>query len=84
MRPTENVVRWSTDGRALLVGSVDSRTVDRLDLASGRRASVVTLAPERRPRRPRMAFVTVADDPRVYAYVVEEYLSSLFTVDGVR
>jgi tRNA A-37 threonylcarbamoyl transferase component Bud32 len=84
LRLTENVVRWSTDGRALIVGSVSSRSVDRLDLTSGRRESIVTLAPDRPPRRPRMAFVTVADDPRVYAYVVEEYLSSLFTVDGVR
>ena len=44
----------------------------------------MTVAPGRPPRRPRTAFLTVADDPQVYAYVVEEYLSSLFTVDGVR
>ena len=25
-----------------------------------------------------------ADDPKVYAYVIEDYLSSLFTVDGVQ
>ncbi|MEP6574571.1 MAG: protein kinase [Gemmatimonadota bacterium] len=84
LRFNEYVVRWDRDGRSLIVGSVNSRSVDRLDLATGRRESIATLAADHPPRRPRTAFLTVADDPSVYAYVIEQYLSSLFTVDGVR
>jgi Tol biopolymer transport system component len=79
----DQVVRWSSDGRALLVGRTTSHIVNRFDLATGQMEPLITLAIDR-PRRVRMAFITLADDPRVYAYVAEDYLSSLFTVDGVR
>ena len=58
--------------------------MDRLDLATGRRTPLVQLGADRPSGRIRLAFATLADNPRVYAYVAEDYLSSLFTVDGVR
>ena len=80
----DQVVRWSPDGRALVVGSATSRTLDRVDLATGRREPLVTLGTEPPGPRARPVFFTMADDPRVYAYVAATYLSQVFTVDGVR
>jgi len=80
----DQVVRWSTDGKALIVGSATSLTVDRVDLATGRREPLVSLG-SRPPGGPwRFVFFAMADDPRVYAYVGATYLSEIFTVDGVR
>jgi Tol biopolymer transport system component len=80
----DQIVRWSPDGRALVVGSATSRTVDRVDLATGRREPLVTLGTELPGGRWRPVFFAMADDPHVYAYVAAAYLSELFTVDGVR
>jgi Tol biopolymer transport system component len=80
----DQVVRWSPDGRALIVGSASSPNLDRLDLATGRREPLVTLGTEPPGPRSRPVFYTMADDPRVYAYVAATYLSQVFTVDGVR
>jgi Tol biopolymer transport system component/tRNA A-37 threonylcarbamoyl transferase component Bud32 len=80
----DQVVRWSVDGRALIVGSTTSPTLDRVDLATGRREPLVTLGTEPPGPRARPVFYTMADDPRVYAYVAATYLSQVFTVDGVR
>jgi len=84
LSPDEQIVRWSADGRALVVGSPSSRTMDRLDLGTGRREPLVTLGSEPPGPRSRPVFFTMADDPRVYAYVTATYLSQVFTVDGVR
>jgi Tol biopolymer transport system component/tRNA A-37 threonylcarbamoyl transferase component Bud32 len=80
----DQIVRWSADGRALIVGSTTSRTLDRVDLATGRREPLVTLGTAPPGPRSRPVFFTVADDPRVYAYVAATYVSQVFTVDGVR
>ncbi len=80
----DQIVRWGTDGRALVVGSATSRTLDRVDLATGRREPLVTLGTEPPGPRSRPAFFALADDPRVYAYIAATYLSQVFTVDGVR
>jgi tRNA A-37 threonylcarbamoyl transferase component Bud32 len=80
----DQVVRWSTDGRALIVGSATSPTVDRVDLATGRREPLATLGTEPPGGRWRLGFFAMADDPHVYAYVAAAYLSEIFTVDGVR
>ena len=58
--------------------------MDRVDLATGRREPLVTLGNESPGPRSRPIFFTMADDPRVYAYVAATYLSQVFTVDGVR
>jgi eukaryotic-like serine/threonine-protein kinase len=80
----DQVVRWSPDGRALIVGSATSATMDRVDLATGRRQPLVTLGTEPPGGRWRLTFFALADDPSVYAYVAAAYLSEIFTVDGVR
>jgi Tol biopolymer transport system component len=80
----DQVVRWSADGRALIVGGPTSATVDRVDLATGRREPLVTLGNQSPGGRWRPAFFALADDPHVYAYVAAAYLSQIFTVDGVR
>ena len=81
---SDQVVRWSPDGRALIVGSATSATMDRVDLATGRRQPLVTLGTEQPGGRWRLTFFALADDPRVYAYVAATYLSEIFTVDHVR
>jgi eukaryotic-like serine/threonine-protein kinase len=78
------IVRWSVDGRALVVGSTTSPTLDRVDLATGRREPLATLGSEPPGPRSRPIFYTMAADPHVYAYVAAIYLSQVFTVDGVR
>jgi hypothetical protein len=61
-----------------------SPTVDRVDLATGRREPLVTLGNRTPGGAWRFIFFAMADDPHVYAYVGATYLSEIFTVDGVR
>jgi Tol biopolymer transport system component len=84
LSPNDVVVRWAPDGRSLVVGSATSRTLDRLDLATGRREALVALGNEFPGGRWRPVFFGMADDPHVYVYVAAAYLSEIFTVDGVR
>src|SRR5262249_21287755 len=37
LTPEDRIVVWSRDGRAVVVGSTNSPTLDRVDLATGRR-----------------------------------------------
>ncbi len=80
----EHVVRWSSDGRALFVVGVNSRTVDRLDLATGIRKPFLTLAPENPNEPMRIFYAALSDDNAVYAYIASPRLSQLFTVDGIQ
>jgi eukaryotic-like serine/threonine-protein kinase len=80
----DQVFRWSPDGKALLVGRINSLTADRVDLATGRRTPFLNLEGVRQSGFTSIIYVAIADDPRVYAYVAAPYLSSLFTVDGVQ
>jgi hypothetical protein len=80
----DQVMRWSPDGRALYVGRSTSFTADRVDLTTGRREPIVTLAAGGRAGFPSIMAITIANDPRVYAYGAAEYVSQLYTVDGVR
>jgi len=82
----EEVVRWSTDGRAVYVfdpREVPSR-VQRFTLATGQRDLVMLLGKENRTGLTRVIAVSMADDPRVYAYSCSRHVSSLFVVDGAR
>jgi Tol biopolymer transport system component len=80
----DQIVRWSPDGRALIVGGPTSPTVDRVDLVTGRREPLVTLGNRTPGGAWRFVLFAMADDPHVYAYVGVTYLSEIFTVDGVR
>ncbi len=77
------VIRWSADGRALFIYRVTSQTVEHLELATGRREAFLSFGTNQ-GRFTQIPFATMADDPRVYAYVARPYLSQLFTVDGAR
>jgi hypothetical protein len=80
----DHVARWSPDGRALYVYRRDASTAERLDLATGRRTPLVTVDLGRHVGASQMASVAVADDPRVYAYIIATYSSVLFTAAGLR
>jgi hypothetical protein len=80
----DEVFRWSTDGRAVLVGRINSTAVDRVNVTTGLRELLLTLAPDRPTGPATIAYGTFADDPRVYAYVSVPLSSQLFTVDGIR
>jgi hypothetical protein len=59
-------------------------SIDRIDPATGARASLVSIVPRDPTGVRRLGFLTLADDPHSYAFVEYPYMSRLFTVDGVR
>jgi Tol biopolymer transport system component/tRNA A-37 threonylcarbamoyl transferase component Bud32 len=79
----DQVIRWSPDGRALFVQPTLSQTVERLELTTGHREPLLTLGSTQGRFTP-IGWISMADDPHVYAYVAMPYLSQLFTVDGAR
>jgi hypothetical protein len=81
------VLRWSPDGAALWVrrpGPVGTRGVDRVDVVTGQRTSLVTLEELPGGVAPFSGALNLADDPNVYVYWSSSYTSLLFTVDGIR
>jgi len=82
----EEPIRWSADGSSVYVfdpREVPSR-VERFTLATGQRDLVMTVGTENRTGLTRVSSVTMADDPRVYAYSFYRQLSSVFVLDGAR
>ena len=79
------VVRWSPDGRSLWIRSrgVPVR-IERFDLETGRRELIEEIAPRDRIGLLSIFDVSLADDPRSYAYVSYRSVSHLFAVDGAR
>jgi hypothetical protein len=80
------VFGWSEDGRAVWVcnpNQIPTR-VDRVDAVTGRRAALETIAPQDRSGLLSVVWLSLARDPRVYAYQTRDYVSTLFTVQGVR
>jgi serine/threonine protein kinase/Tol biopolymer transport system component len=82
----DQTIRWSTDGQSVYVfdpREVPSR-VERFTLATGQRDLMMVVGAENRIGLTRVTWVSMADDPRVYAYSCYRELSSLFVVDGAR
>jgi len=77
------ITRWSPDGRALYVYRRTSPVVDRVDAVTGRRTPFITPGVSRSVGTSVLHAATVADDPRVYAYVVATQSSILFTAAGI-
>jgi hypothetical protein len=79
-------IRWSTDGRGILVrrGNQAPVDVDRIDVASGRREKVLTIDPSNRNSLLSVSSVTIAGDEKHYAYDVWRARTKLFTLEGVR
>ena len=79
---TVAVLRWSPDGKAFWVqaGAELSPRVDRVDAETGRRSTLVTIEPPVGVPLFQIFGLSLADDPRVYAYSAWSYSSELFTV----
>jgi dipeptidyl aminopeptidase/acylaminoacyl peptidase len=86
LAPTDQVVRWSPDGSALWVAPEYETTikVESLDLGSGRRTPLLSITPSTRSGILYADELTLADDPRVYAFMTSEQQSQVFVVEGMR
>jgi hypothetical protein len=81
----DRVVRWSPDGRAIWLTPVQEIPLraQRLDIATGRRTPLLTITADR-PGVVRLDALTLADDPRAYAYSAREFVSHIFVVQGLK
>ena len=85
--PDDAVVRWSADGKSLIVVSLWSDVpvkVEKLDLASGRREPYKTLGPADLTGAIQISPIAVSDDGKSYALTVRRMASHLFLVQGAR
>ena len=85
MKPDDVIIRWHQDGQSIIVsnGLLPTR-VERIDLKSGARDLLRTIAPTDVPGALNTGGVTIADDLNVYAYYVNQELSRLFLISGAR
>jgi len=83
---TATVLRWSPDGAALWVatGTTLNTRVERVDAVTGRRSPLVTIEMPSDLPVYQIYSISLADDPRIYAYSTGSYTSLLFTIQGVR
>ncbi|MBZ5589865.1 MAG: protein kinase [Acidobacteriia bacterium] len=82
----ESVVRWSADGRSLLLfdpSAVPAR-VERLDLDSGRRRPVRTLGPQELAGVLGIGPILMTENEQTYAYGTNMMISHLFIAEGMR
>ena len=85
--PDDAVVRWSADGKSLIVVSLWSDVpvkVEKLDLATGRREPYKTLGPADLTGAIQISPIAVSDDGKSYALTVRRMASHLFLVQGAR
>jgi hypothetical protein len=80
----DEVIRWSPDGKSLWVWKPDTLpvSVDRVDIATGRRSHLTTFVPQMGKGVMRIVDVSLADDPRVYSYETIVQPSQLFVIEG--
>jgi eukaryotic-like serine/threonine-protein kinase len=82
----DRVVRWSADGRSVLVspsGEVPSR-IERLDLTTGKRELIRTIGPTDLTAVTAIFPVVVSADEKTHAYTCRRMISQLFLVEGAR
>jgi Tol biopolymer transport system component len=82
----EGVVRWSTDGKTLLVANYSSvpTVVEKLDPATGRREPYATLGPSDMTGAIQISSIALRDDGRSRAYGVRRLASHLFLMSGAK
>jgi len=82
MTPEDYLIRWDLDGSAVFAyrRSVIPAPVDRIDLATGKRETVMTLSEGNSVGRVSVPSVAIADDMHSVTYSVWDYSSVLFTV----
>ena len=81
------VLRWTPDGKAVLVTSVWSdmpARIERLDLATGRREPYQTLGPADPTGAVQVAPIALSDDGKSHAYGVRRMASHLFVLSGAK
>ncbi len=86
MTPRDYVIRWNLDGSAVFVfhRSQIPAPVERIDLATGKRETVMVLSEGNSAGRVSVLSVSMADDLKSIAYAAWDYTSVLFTVTGRR
>jgi Tol biopolymer transport system component len=86
LSPDDQVIRWSADGLFLYVFRSDTFPfrLERLDLASGRRALVREVAPVDRTGALQCDGAALTDDFKSYAYSFSRMTSNMFVVGGAR
>jgi len=85
MKSDDVMVGWEKSGRSIIVSNgLLPTTIERVDLRSGQREVIRTIAPANVPGALNTGGVTVADSPDVYAYFVNQELSRLFLITGAR
>ena len=84
--PQDELARWSRDGTALVFYEQTEipATVDRIDVASGRRETIAELGEEDRAGLLSVISVSLADDLKTVAFVTWHYASTLYTVECAR
>jgi Tol biopolymer transport system component len=82
----DEVLRWSSDGRSLLVRRRLSLPVriDRVDVATGRIELWREIAPADRTGMTTVQSVRFSADGKTYAYTVQRLLCELYVADGLR
>jgi eukaryotic-like serine/threonine-protein kinase len=85
LKSDDVVIRWEKDGHSVVVsnGLLPTR-VERVDLRSGQRDLIRTIAPTDVPGALNTGGLTIGDDPNVYAYYINQELSRLFLITGAR
>jgi len=84
--PEDVVVRWSADGRSILVGRGTEvpLPIERLDIATGRREPFRTLGPSDLTGAVQVGPLAVSEDGKSHAYACRRMASHLFLVEGAR
>jgi hypothetical protein len=84
--PEDHVLRWSADGRSLVLfrGSQVPVHSERLDIATGRREPLRTFGTAETAGALRIGAFALTDDGKSYAYSYHYQLSHLFVVEGAR
>jgi eukaryotic-like serine/threonine-protein kinase len=77
----ERVIRFSPDGTRAWVRH--GRRVDSVDYQTGRRQTILELPASQGAGMNNVTDITLADDPRAYAYTAAGYSSRLFRIEGV-
>jgi Tol biopolymer transport system component len=85
IRPLDRPIRWSPDGRAILVaprGEIPAR-IDRIDLETGERTRWMELAPADATGLLGLAPIRLADDLQTCAYSYQMLLHDLYLASGL-
>jgi eukaryotic-like serine/threonine-protein kinase len=85
LTPDDNVVDWDRAGSMIVHRGLDvPLRLERVDMSTGRRSLLATVAPANRAGILAIRRLSIARDVNVYAYWTAVYMSSLFTVEGMR